>query len=78
METSDYNPAATHAANEKLVKFIQDRENLINDQEAQLKAAAKSIQALDIPQPEECLFGCGVCWYPINDCYKCPVHGWCY
>lgn len=27
----------------------------------------------DIEQPEECLYGYGVCCYPIEDCENCPA-----
>ena len=42
----------------------------------QLQSVARSIEKLDIEQPNECLFGRGVCGYPIDDCYNCPTHEW--
>lgn len=42
----------------------------------QLKNIAKAIQGADISQPSQCLFGKGTCGYPIDDCYKCPMHEW--
>lgn len=41
----------------------------------QLKFVAKAIQT-DMPQPSQCLFKSGVCCYPIEDCYNCPMHEW--
>jgi hypothetical protein len=42
----------------------------------QLKSVAKAIESLKIEQPSTCLFGRGVCGYPIDDCYNCPTHEW--
>ena len=47
-----------------------------DEMESQLKTVAKNIQALGIEQPAKCLFADGVCGYPIDDCYNCPMHSW--
>ena len=55
------------------MQFIQCE----NDElESRLKAVAKNIQTLGIEQPRKCLFTNGLCGYPIDDCYNCPVHTW--
>ena len=55
------------------MQFIQCE----NDElESRLKAVAKNIQTLGIGQPRKCLFTNGLCGYPIDDCYNCPVHTW--
>lgn len=41
-----------------------------------LKVVARSIEKLGIEQPKNCLFGQGLCGYPIDDCFNCPVHSW--
>ncbi len=41
-----------------------------------LKCVAKSIENLGVEQPIQCLFGYGICGYPIDDCHNCPRHDW--
>lgn len=55
------------------IQFVQQE----NDElESRLKNAAKNIQELRIEQPCKCFFTNGLCGYPIDDCYNCPVHTW--
>ena len=43
-----------------------------------LKEVAENIGKMQIfrIQPSECVFGCGSCGYPIEDCVNCPCHPW--
>lgn len=58
---------------EKLQEEVEHSEWLTD----RLKCVAKSIEFLNLPQPDKCLFGYGgSCCYPIDDCLNCPCHPW--
>lgn len=58
------------------VKQMEEMDNTIKMQEARLKAVAMHIQNSNMAQPERCVFGVGICGYPIDDCYNCPLQPW--
>ena len=57
----------------QLKEYEDERTQMLLDQ---LKNVAKAIESLKIEQPSTCLFGRGVCGYPIYDCSNCPTHEW--
>lgn len=63
-----------------LINIMTEKMTLLQcecqDFEETLKKVAKSIQKLGVEQPEKCLFDDNACYYPIDDCYNCPVHSW--
>lgn len=62
--------------NDMLNEWMAEKLYQIQVQQEQLKAVAKAVEGLGIPQPERCLFGWGSCCYPISACYECPAHAW--
>ena len=55
---------------ERISRAEQEKERYLEV----LKTVAKNIQESGIEQPSMCLFGCGTCGYPIDDCFNCPCH----
>ena len=60
----------------KLIQNYQHITKEYNELKEHLRFLSTKIQTVFKEQPEDCLFGYGICGHPIEYCSQCPAHEW--